>query len=190
MTTHETETHEQRLAGVRRPAAIVETSMLTRRKVRRHVLGMAFATVVALTIGGPLHAATSANAVPESPVEERAQELSEPPAETAELSLPDDADMIMVSKTLAPEDAQTRAAPLLPCGLAYFDPPPSGGTKTIAVSIGNCNDFAVFRAVNFEPDPDSQCIGLGPHTQFAGLVRVAANQHVSQSGTGLVRCGP
>ena len=130
MTTHETKTHAQRLAawlaGMQRPAAIAEPAMPTMRNVRRHVLGMAFATVVALTIGGPLYAATSSEAVPGSPVAERAEELSEPPAETAELSLPDDAEMIMVSKTLAQDDAQTRAAPLLPCGLAYFDPPRVG----------------------------------------------------------------
>jgi hypothetical protein len=149
---------------------------------------MAFATVVALTIGGPLYAATSSDAVPGSPVAERAEELSEPPAETVDLALPDDAEMIMVSKPRAPEDGQTRAAPLLPCGLAYFENPPQGSTKTIAVSIGNCNNFAVFRAVNFVPNPNSVCIGLGAHTQFAGLIRVGAHQHVSPSGTGLVRC--
>jgi hypothetical protein len=139
--------------------------------------------------GGPLQAATPAEEVPVSASEETAKALSAPPAEAGELSLPDNAPLgEMVSTTLSREDAQTRAGHKLPCGLSYFENPPRGNTRTIAVSIGNCHNRAVARAVNLEPNPDSVCLGIGAHTQFAGLIRAGANQHVSKRGTGMLAC--
>ena len=196
MTTHETETHEQRLAawlaGVRRTSDIEETSMPTMMKVRRQVLGMALATVVALTIGGPLNAATPSKAVPVSPSEESAKELSAPPAESGSISLPDNPRPgTTVHKTLPPGDAQTRAGHKLPCGLSYYENPPSGGAKSVAFAIGNCHNFGVSRAVDFDPNgpvPQSKCMHIGAHFTAVGQTFVGANQHVSKRGTGMVSC--
>jgi hypothetical protein len=171
MTTPKTGTHEQwlvaRLAGVRRASDIKETCMSAMMKVRRHVLGMALATAVALTTGGPLHAASPSKAVPVSPSEGTAQELSAPPAEAGDLSLPDNARPgTTVYKMLPPQDAQTRAGGKLPCGLSYYENPASGGTKSVVYSIGNCHNFRVSRAVNFDPSrptPQSDCMHIGPH---------------------------
>ena len=196
MATQKTGTHEQwlaaRLAGVRHASDILETCRSTMRKVRRQALGIALATGVALMTGGPLHAATPSKAVPVSPSEETAKALSAPPAEVGELSLPDNAPLGgMVSKTFPRDDAQTRAGQKLPCGLSYFENVPQGRYRTIAVSIGNCHNFAVARTVNLEPNPDRpRCVVLGPHTQWAALLKTDANQHVSKSGTGMVECRP
>jgi hypothetical protein len=196
MTTHKTGTQKQWLvawlAGVRRALDIKETCMSTMMKVRRHALGMALATAVALATGGPLHAATPSKAVPVSPSEGTAQELSAPPAEVGDLSLPDNAPLgEMVSKTFPRDDAQTRAGQKLPCGLSYFENAPQGTYRTIAVSIGNCHNFGVFRTVNLEPNSDRPtCVFLGPHTQWAALLQTDPNQHVSKRGTGMVECRP
>lgn len=166
--------------------------MSTKMKVRRQALGMALATAVALTMGGPLHAATPAKAVPVSSSEGNAKELSAPPAEAGELSLPDNPSPgTTVYKMLSPEDAQTRAGHKLPCGLSYYENPASGGAKSVVFSIGNCHNFAVSRAVNFDPSrptPQSECMRIGPHFTAIGRAFVGANQHVSRSGTGMIAC--
>jgi hypothetical protein len=106
MATHKIGTHAQwlvaRLAGVRHAADIMETWRSTTRKVRRHALGLALATGLALMLGGPLHAATPSEEVPVSSAEETAKALSAPPAEAGELALPDNAPLgEMVSTTLS-----------------------------------------------------------------------------------------
>ena len=196
MTTHQTGTHAQwlvaRLAGGRRASDIKETWMSAMRNGRRQALGLALATAVALTTGGPLQAATPSQAVPVSPSEGTAQALAAPPAEAGDLALPDNARPgTTVYKLLPPQDAQTRAGGKLPCGLSYYENPASGGAKSVVFSIGNCHNFGVSRAVDFDPSqptPQSDCMHISPHFTAVGRAFVGANQHVSKSGTGMVRC--
>ncbi len=196
MATHKTGTHAQwlaaRLAGVRHASDLMETCRSTMRKVRRQALGMALATGLALMLGGPLHAETPSEEVPVSSAEETAKELSAPPAEAGELSLPDNAPLgTTVYKMLSPQDAQTRAGGKLPCGLSYYENPASGGAKSVVFSIGNCHNFGVSRAVNFDPSrptPQSDCMHISPHFTAIGRSWVGANQHVSKRGTGMVSC--
>lgn len=196
MATPKTGTHAQwlaaRLAGVRHATDIMEPWRSMMRQVRRQALGMALATGVALMLGGPLQAATPSEEVPVSSAEETAKALSAPPAEAGDLALPDNARPgTTVYKLLSPQDAQTRAGGKLPCGLSYYENPASGGTKSVVFSIGNCHNFRVSRAVNFDPSrptPQSDCLHIGPHFTAVGRAFVGANQHVSKSGTGMVSC--
>jgi hypothetical protein len=172
--------------------------MSTMTDIRRQAIGIAVASGMVLTVGGPLNAATppsdaAPQMVPVSPSEGAPKELSAPPAEAGTMSLPADVRPgTKVFEKLLPGDADARAGHKLPCGLSYFENPPNGKYKVVVYTIGNCHDEHVSRAIDFDPDkpePRTACVGIPAHHKVIGAWAIGRDQHVSGRGTGMIACG-
>lgn len=169
-------------------------------QARRQALRLVIAAGMVLTTGGTLNAAASPSgtafeAVPVSPTEGAPTKLSAPPPEADAVSVPPDAapgtdasSGVIVSEKLFPEDAAARGGHKLPCGLSYYENPPSGNRRLIVFAIGNCNNVPVSRAIDLDPDPNTSCANIPAHYEVVAEVWANRNQNVSHRGTGLLAC--